>query len=218
TGKEFLHGAFDELDKMGISANFWKRGHLLNANFGGQAVNSNLVPIPVVVNRRMESEFDGEVIRELYDPGKVIMLRFTVARGHATDTNRLFISKLNLEAGAMAEDTQNIRYKDPSTMKVVKDFSPIAFPTPGGGAAATAVGLQAFITAGITRREDVAAMAKATQLSNRLIKDMTLAGVDLKGDVENIKDFIDSKLNDYGAKRVAGYKSNFELVKAHIKL
>ena len=219
SGKEWLHGAFDELDKMGISANFWKRGHLLNKDFGGLAENSNLVPLPTFINRRMESEFDGEVIRELYEPGKVIMMRFTIERGHGKDQKKLFISKLNLEAGAMAEDTQNIRYKDPSTMKIVKPFAPIAFPAPGAaGASSTTTGLQAFINAGVTRREDVAAMAATTQLSARLIKDMTVAGLNLNGDVENIKSFIESKLPDYGAKRVTNYKNNFELVKAHIKL
>ncbi|HEV8430877.1 MAG TPA: hypothetical protein VGQ41_23445 [Pyrinomonadaceae bacterium] len=213
TGKEPLHGAFDELDKMGISANFWKRGHLLNKDFGGLAVNSNLVPIPTFINRRMESEFDKKVIEELYDKGEVIMMRFKVERAHANDPQKFFISHLNLEAGAMIEDTTDIKYKDPPTMKLTKPFTP-DYPTPGGGATST-MGLQAFINAGNTRREDVADMAKATQLSNRLIRDMTLAGVDLQNDVEKIKDFIESK---YNAQRLANYKSNFELVKAHIKL
>lgn len=216
SGKEPLHGAFDELDKMGISANFWKRGHLLNANFGGMAINSNLVPIPTFVNRRMESEFDKKVIDDLYDKGEVIMMRFKVERAHSADAQKLFISSLNLEAGAMVEDTTAIKYKDPPTMKLTKPFSP-DYPAPGMGATST-MGLQDFINAGNTRREDVADMAKATQLSNRLIRDMTSAGVNLQNDVEKIHDFIDSKLPEYGAKRVAGYKSNLDLVKAHIKL
>lgn len=214
SGQEPLDGAFPALTAMGISGYAWKRGHILNRVFGGLAVDSNLVPIPTVINRQMESDFDGKVVTELYDKNDVIMMKYKVRRSKAND---LFISHIQCDAGAMVEDTVNARFKDPPAMKLSKAW-PVEFPTPGGAAKSSAGGLQAFIDKRDTKEDGVAAMARATQLSRRLVRDMTAIGFDLQGNVDNIKVFIQSKRNHYGAERVKRYESNFDLVKAHIVL
>lgn len=101
SGKEDLHGAFTEIKSLGQSI-YWHRSHLVNSEWGGLAVESNLVPLPAAENTGDYKRFDREV-RDLYwaDPGRVIWMGFTVLRSHADDPQRKFVSNLKAEAGPM---------------------------------------------------------------------------------------------------------------------
>ncbi len=78
TGRESLDGAFEAIQAASLSA-YWSRGHILNKDFGGQAVTSNLIPIDQSTNLKQIS-FDNK-IRTAYTAKEApIYISFNVDR------------------------------------------------------------------------------------------------------------------------------------------
>lgn len=95
TGKQDLFGAFTEIKRLGLSP-FWSRGHLLNKDFGGKGIESNLIPIHQSINR-FQAPYDAQVTK-LYDERKVLWLDFIVERKHP---EKMFVSRYTVKGGAM---------------------------------------------------------------------------------------------------------------------
>lgn len=186
---------------------------MLNMNFGGLAVNSNLIPIPQAINRALEAEFDNKVSRELYQKKKVIWMRFTIERNHPQDTEKHFVSNFKAEAAEMP--LSNNTYAAPSSGKInfEKGGADLPYPT----IPSSALTLNSIIAAGDSSRDSVRAVARSTQLEERLVGDLVVSGIKLTS-VDDIRTFINSKLSDYGKQRVSNYLANFERVKNSIVL
>ncbi len=222
SGSEDLLGAWAVLSGLGVSRYYWKSGHMLNTTFGGQAVNSNLVPIPTQVNRTMESTFDSRVLAKLYDAGKVIFMRFTIQRSHPQESTAPhpggphFASYFKAEAGEMP--WKDGRYEPPASLPFVFEKSGADLPYPSRAAGTpTTLTLNGIIRAGDDSKDSVSAVARTTYLEARLIEDLVARGTVLAS-VADIKAFIESKRADYGDLRTNRYLSNFDRVKGGIIL
>ena len=221
SGREDLGGAWTVLARLGISRSYWKSGHMLNASFGGQATNSNLIPIPQSVNRSQEANFDGPVERDLYSARKVIALRFTVQRNHAeesaapTEGGPHFVSYFKAEAGEMPWNDG--RYEQPSSFPYVFEKSGADLPYPARRT--SVLTLNGIISAKDSSRDSVRSVAAATQLSETLVEDLVRLrnGVPL-GNVGDIETFIKSRSSDYGAVRTSRYLVAFQRIRAGITL
>ncbi|HKX31866.1 MAG TPA: hypothetical protein VJ302_29540, partial [Blastocatellia bacterium] len=213
TGRESLGGAWEELTKMGISRDYWKSGHLLNADFGGLAVDSNLIPIPQAVNKAMDGNFDSHVRGDLYQKKKVTWMRFTIARNHPPDVKKHFVSYFKAEAAEMP--LNNNEYATPSSGTIVFEKSGGDLPYPA--LTSSALTLNAIIKAGDRSRDSVRAVAKATQLGETLVTDLVRNGVELKS-VDEIEAFINAQAPVYGRIRTARYLAKFHRVKARVVL
>ena len=213
SGRESLLGAWEKLSELGISRSYWKSGHMLNANFGGLPVNSNLIPIPQSVNRAQEASFDKPLGRNLYDKKKPIWLRFTVVRGHSQDAERHFISLFRAEAAEMPQRDGAYQVPTSGTITFEKSGGDLPYP-----ALRTApVSLNGLIRSGELSRDAVAAVAGATQLPAQLVADLVSRGVPL-GSVEDIASFIKSRTHEYGELRATRYLAHFERVRGSIVL
>ncbi|MGM9509920.1 eCIS core domain-containing protein [Larkinella sp. GY13] len=99
-----LMGAFPHLETLGLArGGRWIRGHLLNRELGGKAVDSNLVPIPSALNRQQETGVDDALKTEYGDTvaKKVFWLDISVTRGHS---DKRFISQYSVLGGRMRKN------------------------------------------------------------------------------------------------------------------
>jgi hypothetical protein len=213
TGRESLGGAWQVLEGLGISRRFWKSGHILNANFGGAPVESNLIPIPAAVNTAMETQFDSGVERDLYRLGKPIWMKFTIRRGHANDPPQHFVTYFKAEAGEMLNRSGTYVPPASASKSFVRAGADLPYPAvPGGG-----LTLNQLIAIGDPTRREIIEVARSSQLERRLVTDLVARGTALVS-VNDIPVFIRGKRADYGDQRVANYLANFERVKTGIRL
>ncbi|MDT5156609.1 MAG: hypothetical protein QOH51_966 [Acidobacteriota bacterium] len=210
SGKESLLGAWDKLRELGISRMYWKSGHMLNADFGGPAKNSNLIPIPQSVNRQMESSFDSEVETALYEPKKPIWMQFTVRRDHPEDQEGHFVSYFKAEAAEMTLRDGKYEASTKGRLQFEKSGDELPYPA----RSTSTLTLNGLIKSGDETRESVRDVAGATQLPARLVRDLVADGKVLEHPREIVK-FISE---NYDKKRAARYLANFQKFGGSIQL
>jgi hypothetical protein len=203
SGKESLLGAWDKLEELGLSRKYWKCGHMLNAKFGGPAKNSNLIPIPQSVNRLHETAFDNKVAKALYEPKKPIWMRFTVGREHPEDKEEQhFVSYFKAEAGEMPLHGDKYEVPTKGILEFEKSGAELPYPAPR----TTTLTLNGMIESKDQSRKSVRDMARATLLSDRLVRDLVARG-EVLNDVKDIETLIRAK---YTGKRLKDYLVNLQ--------
>ncbi len=162
TGRESLDGAMEDIQTAGLSA-YWSRGHILNKDFGGKAVTSNLIPITQSVNLR-QIAFDN-LIRAEYTKKQVpVYISFTINR-HGNDK---FVESYSGNAKKMkAEGTT---WSD-NGGEQIGQFNSGTMDIPGGGARVSIKSLNSSSTT-----EQYRNVGRANNLSVSLLQDIVSAG------------------------------------------
>jgi hypothetical protein len=90
-----LSGALDVLDSMGVRAK-WVAFHIVNENYGGKAVDSNLVPAPQYINKDYRAQFEDK-LKGFLAAKDTIWMKFNSSYRGATH----FLQSMSANGGAM---------------------------------------------------------------------------------------------------------------------
>ena len=174
TGREKLDGAMVEIKNAGLGS-YWSRGHILNKDFGGLAVDSNLIPIDQTTNLK-QIAFDN-LIRTEYDKKEVpVSLDFDVER-HADD--KRFVSSYRGTAKKMKE--QGTSWTEEN---VIGQFSASPINKPAAKAKMSIKSLTSDSTSNKFRE-----VGRANNLSVSLLKDIVASNAKINT-VDQLKKFI----------------------------
>jgi Domain of unknown function (DUF4157) len=199
-GREDLGGAFTEIARIGVTTN-WKRGHIINANFGGKPTDSNLIPITTSMNNGLYPAFDNAVQGLLTGSSKkVVWMKFTVKRQHKDDPNRWFVSHFKAEAGVMV--AKNNRWQvahDEVVTPIDTDIDKPAAPTVG-------LSINTLISTQEKNQTKIRQVSSNNDISESLVRALIKRNV-LLGKIDDIVDFIN---NESGW---SAYKISRELAK-----
>lgn len=201
TGGQDLFGAFTYLDKKGIGT-IWARAHIINKDFGGKGVSSNLIPLSQKDNVA-QKPFDG-IVRGYYKgttdvdgvaEKQVLWVNAEIVRKIPRDTKKRFISSYTVNAGIM-EPSGNGWTK--STKVSIAPFVYTANSLPKPPPPLTLADIEDKTT-----NAEASNIANAVGLPARLIRDIrndvVAAGNEIKT-MKALKDFIDTKYT--GARKV----------------
>lgn len=102
-----LKPEFDELANRGIAGGYWVRFHLINADLGGKAVNSNLVPLSQSFNQEYSNQFE-EPLKDHYDGtadprGEKVPVWYDITLRYWAGTPS-FVRSINVRGGKMKVD------------------------------------------------------------------------------------------------------------------
>ncbi|NOT50465.1 MAG: DUF4157 domain-containing protein [Chitinophagaceae bacterium] len=189
TGRESLDGAFEAIQAAGQSS-YWSRGHVLNKDFGGQAVTSNLIPITQSINRKQVA-FDNK-IRAAYGKKEApIFVSFDISR-HPDDK---FVSSYTGSAVKMKKSGENWTQTGGESLG---QFDSGTIELPGAGPKRSIKSLSSSSTTAEIRE-----VGKANNLSVSLLQDIIASGKamnsgdDIRKFIEKNKDYSDVKKQRY---------------------
>lgn len=100
-----MHGATPVLETLGVYPAKWVNFHLLNHNYGGLAVDSNLVPTPKVVNSQYLHAFENPFKDKYDDPADAKVMWFTCSVSYRS--GNVFAASISSQGGAMKADGRN---------------------------------------------------------------------------------------------------------------
>ena len=100
-----MHGATPILQSIGLLPLKWVNFHLLNHNYGGLAVDSNLVPTPKGVNSNYLSAFEEPFKGKYDDPTGPKVMWFNCSIVYRSGT--VFAQSVSSQGGAMKPDGRN---------------------------------------------------------------------------------------------------------------
>lgn len=178
-----LFGAFEEIEKAKVRP-YWSRAHILNADFGGKNVESNIIPLPQSDNKK-QVVFDA-ILKKSYsfsDPSsetkKPIWLKANISRDHDAekDPGKLFVSYIKIEGGEM---TSNGTKWDTGPTGATFEASP---PVPG---APVPISLKTLT--GTTPEDKIREIAKSNGIPSSLVRAIVAdlkAGTPVKLDEKN---------------------------------
>jgi hypothetical protein len=176
TGRESLDGAFDAIQAAGLSA-YWSRGHILNKDFGGAAVTSNLIPIDQSTNLK-QIAFDNK-IRAVYDSKAApVHISFNVQRHSDEDK---FVSSYSATAVKMKKSGENWTETGGDS---IGQFSSGTINKPGAGPKKSIKSLSSQSTT--TEYREV---GRANNLSVSLLQDIVASGK-VMNNADDLKKFI----------------------------
>lgn len=177
TGRESIEGVFEEIQGLGLSA-YWSRGHILNKDFGGPAVLSNLIPITQSVNLR-QIAFDNRIRMVYQRKDSPIYIRFNIGR-HSDD--RRYISSYSAVAKAMRPQGQS--WSDNG--QEIADFNVSSIDKPGGGLSRSIKSLSSSSTVAQFRE-----VGRSNNLSVTFLQSLISSG-HRKDNPQDLKDFANS--------------------------
>lgn len=179
TGYESLDGAFEAIQTAGLSS-YWSRGHILNKDFGGLAVISNLIPIDQSTNLR-QIAFDNSIRTAYGVKDAPIYISFNVQR-HSDDDK--FVSsysgtakKMKMEGNGWTENGGD----------QIATFSSGTINKPGGGERMSIKSLNGSSTIDQYRR-----VGRANNLSVSLLQELVASGETVNNAGE-LKAFIEER-------------------------
>ena len=194
SGKESVGGAFEFIQDAGLSS-YWSRGHILNKDFGGKAVNSNLVPIEQSTNVKQIS-FDNSIRKEFLKGDAPVYILFNVVR-HGADTR--FISSYTAEAKTMKANEENWTETGGD---FIKSFDAPKIELPASG---EKISINSITTD--SSRDAIRKVGKANNLSPNLLNDIIASGTVINS-AAGLKAFIEKT---YTGQKKQGYLNRVEL-------
>jgi Domain of unknown function (DUF4157) len=177
-GRESLDGAFEAIQSAGLSA-YWSRGHILNKDFGGMAVTSNLIPIDQSTNLR-QIAFDNSIRSAYVAKDAPIYISFNIER-HSDDDK--FVSSYSGHAKKMKASSSTWTETGGDE---IATFSSGTINKPAGGARMSIKSLNSTTTTAQYRE-----VGRANNLSVSLLQDIVASGQTMNN-ADQLRSFINA--------------------------
>jgi len=176
-----LDGAMEDIETAGLSR-YWSRGHLLNKDFGGLGVTSNLIPIDQSTNIKQQRA--DALIRTVYNKKEApIYISFDIHR-HSDDDK--FVSSYNYKAQKMKPEAESW---SESGGEQIANFNSGTMDKPGIGARLSIKSLNAKSTT-----KQYRAVGKANNISVSVLQDIVASGAVINN-ITDLMNFIANNKN-----------------------